>query len=509
MKNITLSIVFATIVASLLFASPKPVVRAATVDEEACAAMTTTIYQQDSTATKRTLFTQWKSEADKAISYGFDDTKGAVFKVSMVPKTKLVPIHRLYNPTSTDFIWLAEGGELNGAVTKFGYTDQGLAFYASETPLPCTSPVYRVQKGATHKYTVSAQERDAYLASGWFEGAATFYVVKTKAPRPILPDPVKDADGKFSFAVLPDTQGESHEGLQSRLYKRANWIVANKEARDYRFILHTGDIVNWGWLDLPQYASASAGMKQFESAGLPYFINIGNHDTRAVGWDGVPGSRLYGGAAYSGNPECAERFKGVPDGCSTSRLVRETQEFNQTFPVERFGSVTGQYEANKVDNVYSTFEAGGKKFMVLTLELWARQGALDWASQVIANHPNYNVIVMTHSFLDGSGNIVTDNGGYGATSPRHLFDTVLAKYPNVKMVFSGHTGQHISKVYTGVQGNKIPTFLQAMHAPNPQQPMRDVEIDVKNNTLTTKMIDAQNGSIYSNSTTTIDQMNWI
>ena len=52
-------------------------------------------------------------------------------------------------------------------------------------------------------------------------------------------------------------------------------------------MLHTGDVVNWGWLVPAQYAIASEAMLPLERAGIPYALTIGNHDTRAVGWNGV------------------------------------------------------------------------------------------------------------------------------------------------------------------------------------------------------------------------------
>ena len=113
-------------------------------------------------------------------------------------------------------------------------------------------------------------------------------------------------------------------------------------------------------------------MRTIEQAGVPYAMSIGNHDTRAVGWNGVPGSTGYGGSAYMYNPECLTRFPASE--CRPTKLVRHTEEFNGTFTAARYTSVGGAYEPGKVDNIFSTFSAGGHRWLVLTLELWARPG---------------------------------------------------------------------------------------------------------------------------------------
>ena len=67
--------------------------------------------------------------------------------------------------------------------------------------------------------------------------------------------------------------------------------------------------------------------------------------------------------------------------------VRDTRTFNAYFNASRYTKVRGAFEAGKVDNIYATYEAGGVKWLVLVLELWPRQGAIDWAKTVVAANP--------------------------------------------------------------------------------------------------------------------------
>lgn len=299
---------------------------------------------------------------------------------------------------------------------------------------------------------------------------------KAKAAAQAAPAPQASS---FTLAVLPDTQQEVL-GSDPRMRQRSEWLVAQRERLDLRFVTHVGDVVNWGWLVPAQYQVASEGMRPLERAGVPYSLSIGNHDTRAVGWDGRGG---YGGGAYVQNPECQRRLGAA--ACKTDLLVRGTQEFNGVFTAARFGAVAGAFEAGKVDNTYSTFSADGYDWLVLNLELWPRVAAVDWAKKVVAAHPDHNVVVTTHSYLNGGGGI-DRSAGYGATSPRYLWENLVSRYPNIKLVLSGHVGKAALRVDRGRSGNKVVSMLQTFHA-NDANPVRLVRITPSAGSFTTSI----------------------
>lgn len=430
-----------------------------------CDAMSKPIYHSINPASQTNLLTPWQTESDNAaVKYGFTDRRGTPFKASWTAATDLVAAHRLYKASTGDFVWIANPAEVASAVATYGYADQGPNFYVSKQSAACTVPVYRYLKGVKHRYAISQADRDALAAAGWTNEGISFHAGGNVAP---------PTDTKFSFAVMPDTQNESqasedrvHRNLNDfRFRQRAQWLADNKNALDLRFVTHSGDVSNWGERDEHQYKVISEGIKPLEVAGIPYSFSIGNHDTRAVGCPG--------GSACTG-----------PGEPPVPTLVRHTPLFNQYFN-NRFQGVTGRFEAGKVDNHYSLYEAGGVKWMVLVLELWPRQVAIDWAKGVVAAHPRHNVIVVTHSYLNGGGGIEGSNGGYGATSPQHLFDTLIKVYPNIRMVFSGHVGDAASRVDTGVNGNKILSFLETFHSPSGTNPVRIVEVDTAANSVDT------------------------
>jgi hypothetical protein len=109
-------------------------------------------------------------------------------------------------------------------------------------------------------------------------------------------------------------------------------------------------------------------------------------------------------------------------------------------------------------------------------------------------HPNHNVIVVTHSYLEADGSIGTNNGGYGDTTPKYLFDHLIKAYPNIKMVLSGHVGDSAVRTDTGTAGNKIVSLLQCFHSQT--NPVRIVKIDTAAGSVTSSVYAPQTKTSY-------------
>ncbi|NNG36432.1 metallophosphoesterase [Nakamurella aerolata] len=460
--------------------------RAATTD--ACAAMTMPVYERVNPTTAASLFTVWESEARTAdTKYGYSDDRGVPFTATRLAAPGLTPVYRMYNPSQVDFMWVAGDAARDEAAAQ-GYREQGpmSRMYALTAPTSCAQPVRQFVKHANnrtkHRLAVSAAEREQLTADGWTESGVAFYAPTQQQ--------AANESSRFTIAVYPDTQMETGT-TDPRFKGRTNWLLNNRSALNLKFVMHTGDVVNWGWVVPSQYQVASDAMRPLEAAGVPYALTLGNHDTRAVGWNGIPGSRGYGGAAYVGNPECKERFPASE--CVTSKLLRHTEEFNKVFTAERFGAVAGSYEPGKVDNTYSRFSAAGKDFMVLTLEAWPRPQVVDWAKQVVADHPNDNVLVQVHAYLEPNGSIGLGNDNYGAMTPKYLQDNLISKYKNIKAVFSGHVGSAAHRTDTYEQGNKVVSYLNNQTDVT-GNPVSLITIDVAAGTMSRRIADPAKGA---------------
>jgi hypothetical protein len=472
---------------------------AATGDAPSCSVFSDSVVQVVKPSNQASLVTLLSNEAKGASDHGFTDNQGEVFKASTSPGPGLVEVHRLYRSVKQDFVASADPDEYNTADgSLLGYREEGVSFYASAVPEGCLSPVVRYEKSGRHRLAAAREDRDALVAAGWTSQGTSFYagLPDGGTPSPPTPDPVPtpvqpgprdpggDSGSTFSFAVMPDTQQEVLSSKDTRLVDRTRWLVKEKSDLNLKFVTHTGDVHNWDTPDHSQYEISSRAMKVLEDANIPYSLAIGNHDTEATG---------VGGDAR--------------DPQDTRALQRDTTTFNSYYNAGRYGGVSGAFEANKVDNVYSLYSAGGKKWMVLVLELWPRASVVSWAKSVVSSHPDYNVIVVTHDYLNGSGGL-EQTADYGDTSPQALYNQFVSQYANIKMVVSGHVGFAASRVDTGVHGNKIYDFMTTIHSAT-TNPTRMFTIDTKAGTIKTWIYCPSTDLTYTRYSQTVNGVDWV
>jgi hypothetical protein len=176
------------------------------------------------------------------------------------------------------------------------------------------------------------------------------------------PRPEKDA---FTIAVLPDTQHYS-EKFPEQYLAQTRWIVENRRDRNIAAVLHLGDITN---RNTPaEWENAVRAMNQLDGH-LPYFMTPGNHD-------------------YSEGGVCNDR---------TTRL-------NDYFPLKKFRDTPtfgGVYdrEPERMENSYHLFSAGGRDFVVISLEFGPRADVVRWANEVAAKHKDCAAILITHAYM--------------------------------------------------------------------------------------------------------------
>ena len=268
---------------------------------------------------------------------------------------------------------------------------------------------------------------------------------------------------KFVIPVLPDTQNEI-SGQPEMFTSQMNWIANNHTKLNIPIVLHVGDIINWQTPDQIMWKTASKGFKILDSVHVPYALTLGNHDGAAV---------KVGGSAAPGDVHAN---------------LRDTRQFNEFFPVSRFTAQKGRYDDTKSDNAWYTFNAGGLKWMVLTLEFCARQGPVDWANKVLSANPDKNAIILTHFHLTSKGEINQNNAGYGDLSCQAIYDQMIKIHPNVCMVLSGHTDSTAWRDDVGTNGNHIYQMLQDYQGMNKGGGfIRLIEVDTKKGTISASM----------------------
>lgn len=262
----------------------------------------------------------------------------------------------------------------------------------------------------------------------------------------------------FTFIVMPDTQSYAKD-FPDVFRIQVEWIAAHADS--IAFVMHLGDIVT-NSASTVQWDAAK--VMYFLDGRVPYVMAVGNHDLGTHG--------------NSDN--------------------RNSTLFNQYFPYQKHSkapSFGGAYEVGKMENAFYTFEAGCINWLVLALEFGPRNKVLDWASTIIAQHPNHKVILDTHAYMysddtrmttdhkwlpntyglgqqfNGDGTPILDGDGLPVTKPdndpehandgEEIWQKLMSQYPNTMMVFSGHVlnGGVGTLVSNGVHGNKVYQML--------------------------------------------------
>jgi hypothetical protein len=249
----------------------------------------------------------------------------------------------------------------------------------------------------------------------------------------------------FRIVVLPDSQC-AVDKFPEVLNSTCDWIVANRKTLNIQYVLHVGDMVERG-ADESMWQKFDGSMTRLEKGGVPYILAVGNHD-------------FGGNEAASGRLGLYEKY----------------------FPLSRFSglpSFGGNAPAGSNANSYHTFRAGGCNWLVLSLVYNPPDYILDWGNRVIAAHPNHQVIVLTHSYLEHKGRDV---------SGERIWNKLVRQYPNVLMVICGHLST-VNYVDKGDQGNTV--YQMLFDWQNPQSAEMNsycaiLEIDPLQHTISVK-----------------------
>jgi hypothetical protein len=319
-------------------------------------------------------------------------------------------------------------------------------------------------------------------------------------------------ENTFTFASIPDTQVEtSSTAGAARFNNRLQWLADNKSALNLKYVWQVGDLQDWDDATHSHYVRASDGLKILEQANIPYGLSVGNHDTNAVctGGSACPGANTslefrnintwhmyYPASRFAGLTTLCSEFStynarlmaAAPSGIST------TNQNHPQFIKDRCA------ERNTTDNAYRIFTAGGLKWLLINYEMWPRQAVQEWMKTVLERYPDHNAILFTHMHLDGSGGLPSDFGGYGSPqgTPQMVQNNIVTQYRNIRFTFSGHTGTAACTTFTGVNGNKIYSYLDNRREGSPPpNHVRLMKLDVAAGTATSQLYVPQNGQTLS------------
>lgn len=245
------------------------------------------------------------------------------------------------------------------------------------------------------------------------------------------------AQKSFEFVVIPDTQTYVEEFPEIYL-DQMEWIAENQDR--FSFALHVGDITQSN--NEEEWEIAKEGFDLLEGK-VAFSFSLGNHDMGSE-----PG-----------------KFADT----------RNTSLANKYFSADEISYVIASFPEGTVDNLASTFTINDEQWMVLSLEFGPRNKTLEWAAELVDNHSEHKVILVTHAYLFEDGTlhegedwwlpegygIGEDEGSDAPNNGGEIWEKLVSRHENIKMVFSGHilksgVGTLVS---TGDNGNKVYQML--------------------------------------------------
>ncbi len=241
----------------------------------------------------------------------------------------------------------------------------------------------------------------------------------------------------FTFVAMPDTQYYSKTSSLTPIFRaQVDWVIANQSAHRIAFVAHEGDVVDNG-TSATQWGNAMFALQPLiaPDTTLPFALNRGNHDDPFVFVKNL-GPHLY-----------------------------ENRDWHVVV------------SANGL-NTASVFQAGGRSFAHLGINMNPSNDDLAWANNVLAQQDfaGLPTIITTHDYLVRNGR--SANG-------ESIWQSVVKNNPQVFMVLNGHTHAENRMVSTNSAGKPVYQMLADYQGREDggQGLMRLIKIDLAQNKM--------------------------
>ena len=253
--------------------------------------------------------------------------------------------------------------------------------------------------------------------------------------------------GTFTMAIIPDTQNyvddtKPQPGSLSVFHAETRYLADRKDSINLVFVTHVGDVVEHGdgtngtpgnaaWGAGTEWERARSAMNILAASGLAFGMSPGNHD-------------------YDNYSHPARRtLKG-------SVMWRRYFGSGSPYFVGKswYGGASDNLPYNPGLSSFQTFQAGGRNFLHISLEMEAGDAVLTWAQGVIDSHRDYPTIITIHAYLNPPSN--KDNRGPWALPARRVaaaylkgspggwndaqgtWDKLISRNDQIFMVICGH-----------------------------------------------------------------------
>jgi len=236
---------------------------------------------------------------------------------------------------------------------------------------------------------------------------------------------------EFTIVVYPDSHVNTGPTNLPIWQAQNSWVVNNISTENIVAVLGVGDIVSTPSVEA--YTNATViGYDLIDNSGLPYLPLVGNHDYNNI-------------------------------------LERTTGFYDDFFGPTRFAGKSwylGGHPVGSNANLAIKFDVDDRKYLILGLEFFPREGAVAWAQGVIDANPDREVIVVTHAYLTKDGTLYQEGDNYGPASygltldysGQELWDNFIKVNSRIFLVISGHdicTPNNSQLISIGTNGNVV------------------------------------------------------
>lgn len=228
----------------------------------------------------------------------------------------------------------------------------------------------------------------------------------------------------------------------------ADWLTQVDEPTNYDYSFAVvGDIQNLSF-KYPQHVSTVYNYiaDNITNKKIAHVINLGDITEGSAEKEWVNAQQAYS----------------VLDGKVSYSMVRGNHDGKQQY-LKYFGNSSEyakQYKASYLSslNTVVEFSIGGLDYLTVNLDYLPSDDVLTWANSVVEAHPNHNVIVTTHAYLDSDGSKYDGDTGNGGTAQWEKF---IKNHKNITMVISGHIDDENLEAIKSVgdNGNEVTELL--------------------------------------------------
>ena len=266
----------------------------------------------------------------------------------------------------------------------------------------------------------------AFDAYGWKSAQAEDFTVSDGFTVAVF------GNTQMMLAKAKDGQGrdlydENYDETYNVFYKNIRWLIDNKNALNLEFVMHMGNMTD----NLNNAQASTKGVKELEygmsfmnmltTSGIRWSLNRGNHDG---GFDATHTGLYDAGYSYANYSALAD----------------------------------GTYSSSDMHSAYYTFNADGRKYLIISLDLEPTDAELAWANALIAANPDRRVIITTHAYIGADGKLITNTlGGAQNNNGTSVWEKCASKHKNVIMVLCGHANgvDVVKSERIGDNGNKV------------------------------------------------------